>query len=71
MSRKIVVVAKQAEDDPDESAGAAEGNSSLQDTAAQGSETLDTSLEKEAMADAAVQEMLDVLPAQIRYLKKI
>jgi hypothetical protein len=32
---------------------------------------MDTSLEKEAMAEAAVQEMLDVLPAQIRDVKKI
>ena len=71
MSRKIVVVAKQAEVDPDESASGAEGDSALQDTAAQGSETMDTSLEKEAMAETAVQEMLDVLPAQIRDVKKI
>jgi len=71
MSRKIVVVAKQAEVDPDESAGGEEGDSPLQDQAAEGSETLDTSLEKEAMAEAAVQEMLDVLPAQIRDVKKI
>ena len=71
MSRKIVVVAKQAEVDPDESAGGAEGDSPLQDPAAEGSETLDTSLEKEALAEAAVQEMLDVLPAQIRDVKKI
>ena len=70
MSRKIVVVAKQAEVDPDESASGAEGESALQDTAAQGSETMDTSLKKEAMAEAAVQEMLDVLPAQIRDVKK-
>jgi DNA polymerase-3 subunit gamma/tau len=70
MSRKIVVVAKQAEVDPDESAGGAEVDSPLQDQAAQGSETMDTRLKKEAMAEAAVQEMLAVLPAKIRDVKK-